>query len=283
MRKLIVAADDFGLTKSVNQGIARAYKEGIVTSINMIPTGIAFDDALAIARAMGLDEVGAHLSITETKAVTDPEKILSLADQEGNFYPGHDQFFLKYISGSIDPDEVYLEWKAQLGIVRSSGIGISNLSTHEHLHMLPGLMGILIKLAGEFGIPAIRYPHSDRSYRGLRLSVLIKKAALSYFQGRTGGILRSSGIKSPDHFLGFFDSGNITEDILLKIVGDLKEGTTELVCHPGYLSPEVLELYPFHKNSEAELFALTSPRVRKQIEDSKTELISYGEFLNNPQ
>jgi predicted glycoside hydrolase/deacetylase ChbG (UPF0249 family) len=93
-------------------------------------------------------------------------------------------------------------------------------------------------------------------------------------------VLSASSIKSPDHFRGFLDSANITEANLLGIVDFLEEGSTELVCHPGFLGPEILDRYTFHRNCEAELFALTSPRVRKRLEERGIRLASYSEFLS---
>lgn len=280
MKQLIVAADDFGITESVNEGIVRSHEEGIVTSLNFMPTGEAFDDALRRAKSIGLDEAGVHLALTETVSVTESSKISSLADAEGRFYKGHTQFLLKYIAGSIDLDEVYVEWRAQLQKVSTAGIRITNLSSHEHIHMLPEFLDIMIKLAKEYDIPAIRYPHDDRSSRRMDMKAICKSLALLYFKGNMARALNAAGITSPEHFLGFLDSANITEDVLLDIITNLEDQTTELVCHPGFLGPEVLNQYRFHKNSEAELYALTSPRVKKLAADIGVNFVSYAEFLS---
>lgn len=280
MKQLIVAADDFGLTKSVNKGIVRSHEEGIVTSLNLLPSGEAFDDALKLAKEMGLDEAGAHLALTETASVAEPGSLPSLVDANGRFCRGHAQFLLKLFSGAINLDEVYVEWKAQLDKVGSSGIKITNLSSHEHIHMMPELLNIFIRLAKEYGIPAIRYPHKDRSSRPPNVKALCKKLALLYFEGNMCRTLNASGMASPEHFLGFLDSGNITEKVLLDIMANLEDDTTELVCHPGFLGPEVLERYTFHKNCEAELFALTSRRVKKLADEKRISLVSYSEYLS---
>jgi len=280
MKQLIVAADDFGITKSVNEGIVRSREEGIVTSLNFLPTGEAFDDALRLAKSIGLNEAGAHLALTETISVTEASKIPSLVDTDGRFYKGHIQFLLKFISGAIDLDEVYVEWRSQLQKVNAAGIIITNLSSHEHIHMLPELLDIIIKLAKEYDVPAIRYPHADRSSRRTGIKAVCKSLALLYFEGNMARALKSSGLAAPEHFLGFLDSGNITEEVLLDMIANLEDRTTELVCHPGFLGPEVLDRYRFHKNSEAELFALTSPRVKKLAGDKEIGLVSYAEFLS---
>lgn len=280
MKQLIVSADDFGITKSVNEGIVRSREEGIVTSLNLLPSGEAFEDAVRLAKEIGLGEAGAHLALTETRSVATPSQIPSLVDADGNFYGGHAAFFLKFISGAIDLEQVYAEWKSQLDKARATGIKITNLSSHEHIHMLPALLKIFIRLAKEYAIPAIRYPHSDRSRSRMGVKVLCKKLTLLCFERGVGRALKSSGIISPEHFLGVLDSGNITEEVLLDMIPLLEEGTTELVCHPGFPGKEVLERYRFHKNSERELFALTSPRVKKLAAEKEVKLVSYSEFLS---
>jgi len=224
MKQLIVAADDFGLTKSVNEGIARSYEEGIVTSLNLLPCGEAFDDAVALAKKIGLDEAGAHLSLTQTLPVSDTAKIPSLVGADGKFSKGHAQFFLKYISRAIRLDEVYTEWRAQLARAIASGMEITILSSHEHLHILPGLLDILIRLAEEHDIRAIRYPHADRSCLKISAGILLKKLTLSCFEKRMGSAIKSSGLVTPEHFRGFLDSGSITEGVLLDTIACIVSG-----------------------------------------------------------
>jgi predicted glycoside hydrolase/deacetylase ChbG (UPF0249 family) len=147
--------------------------------------------------------------------------------------------------------------------------------------MLPRLLDVLIKLAKEYDIPAIRFPHSDRLSGNLNARVAIKALMLRAFENKIETQLRMSHIISPQHFRGFFDSGNITEEVLLDIISNLENGDTELVCHPGYLGKEVIDHYTFHKNCEAELFALTSPRVKRLLEEKQVTLTSYSDFLSS--
>lgn len=282
MKYLIVSADDFGLTKSVNEGIVKAHREGIVTSINLFPSGDAFDDALRLAGEMGLKEAGAHLALTETAPVADSKSVSTLVSPDGKFHSGRNQFLPRFILGMVDQDHIYMELKAQMDVIAAAGITITDLSSHEHIHMVPGILAIFVKLAKEYDIPAIRYPHKDKSARPFALDGFYKSFVLTFFEGGMARVLDRSSIRSPDHFRGFLDSANITEDTLLRIVDSLEAGTTELICHPGFLSPEVLDRYRFHKNCEAELFALTSRRVRARLEDKGVRLMTYGEFLLKP-
>jgi chitin disaccharide deacetylase len=281
MKQLIVAADDFGLTTSINEGITRARRDGIVTSINIIPTGEAFDDAVRLAHEMALKEIGAHLALTETAPVTHASGISTLIASGGAFRKGHTSFGVDYLLGRIDLDEIYVELRSQLDKVDATGFRITNLSSHEHIHMLPDILDIFVKLAREYDVPAIRYPHGEGAGLPLGSGKAFKRLVLACFEKGMEKTMRGSGIARPDHFLGFLDSGNLGEEELVEMLGSLKDGTTELVCHPGFLGPEVLDRYPFHKNCEAELSALTSPRVRKLLNDRSVRLVSYGEYLSS--
>ncbi|MCM8760680.1 MAG: ChbG/HpnK family deacetylase [Candidatus Omnitrophica bacterium] len=279
MKQLIVAADDFGLTGSINKGIVKAVREGIVTSVNLMPSGEAFDDALNSAKELGLAEAGAHLALTETAPVSDASRIPTIVAKDGRFYGSRNRFVPRLLLGMLDLDEVYVELKAQLDSVISSGIRVTNLSSHEHMHMLPGILDIFVKLAREYDVPAIRYPREDISRVPLSAGKIYKSIVMSVLGGPAAKMIRSSGLRRPDRFLGFHDSGALTEEALLGMLASLRDGTTELVCHPGLMSPEVLDRYPFHKNCEDELFALTSRRVKKSIADNGIRLIRYGEYL----
>ena len=279
MKYLIVSADDFGLTKSVNEGIAKAHREGIVSSINLFPSGEAFGDALRLAKELGLKEAGAHLALTETRPVAQAKSVPTLVSSDGRFCAGRNQLIPRFLLGMVDRDHIYVELKAQLNAVAAAGIAITDLSSHEHIHMIPDILAIFVKLAKEYDIPAIRYPHKDKSARAFEMMNVYKNFVLSCFERGMAKVLSASAIRSPDHFRGFLDSANITETTLLTILDSIEDGTTELVCHPGFLGPEVIDRYPFHKNCEAELFALTSRRVRKKMEERGIQLLTYGEFL----
>ncbi|MCX5665468.1 MAG: ChbG/HpnK family deacetylase [Candidatus Omnitrophica bacterium] len=268
MKQLIVTADDLGLTKSINEGIAKACREGIVSSVSVIPAGEAFADALKVIKDLALKEVGAHLSLTETKPLLPSSK----------FYKNHNQFFKDIFFGKADIEGFKRELKAQLELLKRSGVKITHINSHEHIHIIPGILDIFISLAKEFNIPAIRYPRGDRAMRLFNISDLYKKSVLSYFSGKIAGPLKKSGLLYADHFLGLLDAGNLREDRLIEMIGSLKDGVTELVCHPGFLSPEVMNSYKWHINAEAEIFALTEPRVKDAIKENGIQLIAYGDL-----
>ncbi|MDO8536332.1 MAG: ChbG/HpnK family deacetylase [Candidatus Omnitrophota bacterium] len=268
MKFLIVTADDLGLAKSINEGIAKACREGIVNSVSVIPTGKAFADALEVIKDLGLKEIGAHLALTETTPLLSSSKS----------YKNHNRLFKDIYFAKADLGGVYKELKAQLELLKTSGLKITHINSHEHIHMIPDILNIFILLAKEFNIPAIRYPRCDRPMRAFNIGDLYKKIILSYFAGRTAKLYENSGLVYTDHFIGLLDAGRLNESILTEMIRGLGDGVTELVCHPGFLSPEVVNSYKWHLGAEAELFALTEPRVKNAMSENGIRSISYGEL-----
>ena len=282
MKYLIVSADDLGLSESINRGIIKGYEEGIVTSLNVIPAGEAFYDAMALMRAAKTKEVSAHLTLTEPGPVTEADKIPSLLTKGDRLHESYAGFLPNFLLGKINKGQIYIELKNQLERLKASGLPITNLSSHQHIHMLPGILEVFIRLAKEYNIPSIRYPRKDAFLYPYRPKKIFKKIILGYFAGKMKKAFDEASICYTDNFLGFLDSGDICEEILVKMLNRLPEGTTELVTHPGFISSDVLDRSIFHRCCETDLAALTSRRVKKIIADKGIKLISFGEFSKLP-
>src|SRR5438309_3622641 len=156
MKKLIVTADDFGLTESVNQGIIEAHCRGIVTSTSLMANGGAFDDAVARAReAPGLG-VGAHLNLTQGPPVTRATLVRSLVHRDGEMSIGPIALGKKIATGKVRLGEVELELRAQIEKILNAGIELTHFDGHKHIQLLPGVFDIVLKLAREYGTKGIR-------------------------------------------------------------------------------------------------------------------------------
>lgn len=269
MKNLIITADDLGLTRSVNEGISKAVREGVVTSVSVIPTGEAFKDAVQVIKDLSLKEIGAHLSLSETKPLF----------SETRFNKNHMSLFFKYHLKIISAEQIYKELRAQIESLKTIGVKITHVNSHEHIHMIPGILGIFIRLAEEYGIPAIRYPRGDRQARTTSVSQMYRSALLKYYSDGMLDALKKSKLKYTDYFFGLLDAGKIEEDSLIRLVKSVKEGSTEIVCHPGFLSPEVLDHYSWHKGAEGELFAVTSKRVAKAVTANSITLTTFGKLF----
>jgi predicted glycoside hydrolase/deacetylase ChbG (UPF0249 family) len=269
MKYLIITADDFGLTESVNEGIAKACTEGIVTAVSVIPTGEAFEDALTIIKNIPFKDIGAHLALSETKPILSGSR----------FYKNHSEFFFHLFFGTVNLADSYEELKAQLEILKKTGLKITHINSHEHIHIMPRILEIFIRLAREYSIPAIRFPRTDRPPKILSVKENYKSFLLNYFYGRIKNSMNSSGLAYTDFFMGLLDAGKLDINKIKTMARYLKDGVTEIVTHPGFLSPEVLKRYPWHMGGETELFALTDNRVKNAIKDNGIKLVSYEQFL----
>jgi len=278
MKYLIVSADDFGLSNSINDGILKACEEGIVTSVNVIPSGAAYYGAAGLLKTFGLKEIGAHLSLTETSPITEVDKIPTLVGSNGSFHKSYTGLFAHLLLKKIDRGQIYLELKNQLERLRSTGIQITSLSSHQHVHIFPAILEIFIRLAKEYGIPYIRYLHNDRFLPPFRISKVYKKMILGFFSAKDERLMEAAGLEYTDNFFGFLDSGQISEEILIRMLNKLPDGTTELVTHPGFISAEVIYKCVFHKNCETDLAALTSRRVKQALRHNGIKLIPFSQL-----
>src|SRR5690606_38377434 len=168
--RLIVNADDFGLSPGVNRGIVAAHRAGIVTSASIMVTGPAFAHAVALAREHPTLDLGVHLTLTELAPLAPTEAVRSLVDETGRFAPHAIAFARRYLRGSVSLSEVRDELDAQIRLARAHGLAISHLDSHQHVHALPGVARVVAELAKTHGIRAVRYPLERLDARLLALA-----------------------------------------------------------------------------------------------------------------
>lgn len=269
-KKLIVTADDFGLTKGINNGTIEAHLRGIVTRASIIANGEAFEDAILLAKKNKGLPVGIHLTLVEEIPVLQHNNIRSLTGVDGKFLINYRAFFAKYILRKINIREVYVEWESQIQKVLATGVHINHIDSHQHLHLLPGLFDQAIALAIKYKIKKIRMHFHDLT--GIRsLKELILALLASLYKKN----LVNSGIRCSDYFWGLKYGGNIVENNILNLIDNLKDGTTELMCHPGYEDKDYHRKYHhWNYKPEEELKALISRAVREKLNRNKIKLVS---------
>ena len=286
-RNLIVNADDLGWTAGVNQGIAEAHRNGIVTSASMLANGGAFAQAVQLARdTPGLD-VGVHLNLNDGPPVAPRELVASLLNDAGEFEGGPDGLLLKIATRSLNLREVEVEWNAQIGKVRDAGIAPTHLDGHKHVHMLPGLFEIALRLAKRHGIGAIRVSHEASSLRSalssgeLRGAVVLKQGV----QARGLKLLARdareqadrAGLSTADYFCGIAQTGELTREGVARLLRNLPEGTTELMCHPGYADDALRKTSTrLQASRQKEVEILTDPEIRNLVASQGIRLIDYA-------
>jgi len=288
VKNLIVGADDLGWTEGVNRGILDAFRGGIVTSTSLLANGMAFTDAVSAAKlAPGLG-LGVHLNLSDGAPVADRESVKSLLDDNGNFAGGPESLLLKRARRSLVLAEVELEWDAQIRKVRDAGIQPTHLDGHKHVHMLPGLFEIALRQAKKHGIEAIRVSLEESSLRAALSSGRKQNPTVVMKQGVQARGLKllardareqaeRAGIATADYFCGIAQTGELTRDGLELFLKSLPEGTTELMCHPGYADETLQKTATrLQASRQKELELLTDRRIRNLVALQGIRLIDYG-------
>ncbi|HXU07609.1 MAG TPA: ChbG/HpnK family deacetylase [Blastocatellia bacterium] len=284
MKRLIVNADDFGFTPGVNAGVIHAYKTGIVTSTTIMANGEAFDDAVALALANPGLGVGCHLAIVGGRPVAQAEEVPSIVDDDGLLRPTLGQFMLRLARGSVRSDDIAREFRAQVMRVVSAGIIPTHFDSHKHSHVSPPVMKALALVAREFRVTRVRNPFESVFDRAaLSGWTNIKQSALSAVIApgaiRFKRLARLYLLNTPDRFLGVKRTGMLDTEAIRSMMKGLKEGTAELMCHPGFYDSGLESAHTrLKKERERELEALTDPSLRLFAEQSGIELISYREL-----
>jgi len=278
-RFLVVNADDFGLTKGVNRGIIKSFKEGVVTSASLLSVGRYFDNAVELAKVNSGLDIGIHLCLTEERPVLKKEDIPSLVDKDGCFLKSRWNFIFRYSLGKIDYAEVEKEFDAQMRKILEKGLCITHIDSHGHIHMLPGVLAVVIKLAKKYNIKIIRYPGEKISFYNIKWHRYIKfcfldlLCFLAKFNPEYRDFIRT------DYFFGFMNSGQLYTWDIKKTLSVFKRGIAELICHPGEYDEEYKLYKHWNYDWQGELRALTSGDIRKIIEESNIELISFRDIL----
>ena len=288
MRNLIVNADDLGWTEGVNRGIVEAFHRGIVTSTSLLANGAAFAAAVkAVKSAPGLG-VGVHLNLSNGPPIADRKAVSSLLNDEGNFAAGPEGLLLKRARRGLVLDEVEKEWGAQIQKVRDAGIQPTHLDGHKHVHMLPGLFEIALRLAKKHGIEAIRVSLEESSLRAALTVGAKQRAGMVMKQGVQARGLKllardareqaaRGGIATADYFCGIAQTGELTHEGVTRLLKILPEGTTEFMCHPGYADEELGKTATRLQGSrQTELEILTDTKIRNLVASQGIRLIDYG-------
>jgi chitin disaccharide deacetylase len=286
-RNLIVNADDLGWTSGVNRGVAEAHRNGIVTSASLLANGSAFAEAVELARKTRGLGVGVHLNLSDGPSTALREAVPTLVNRSGEFEGGPDGLLLKIATRGLSMREVEMEWEAQISKVRAAGVEPTHLDGHKHVHMLPGLFEIALRLAKRHGIGAIRVSHEASGLRaalstgGLRAAVVLKQGV----QARGLKLLARdareqadrAGISTADYFCGIAQTGELTKEGVARLLRSLPEGTTELMCHPGYADEALRKTATRLQDSrEKEVEILTDTEIRNLVASQGIRLIDYG-------
>ncbi len=288
MRRLIINADDFGLTSGVNRGILEAHRAGVVTSTSLMADVTHTDEAAAMACDAPRLSVGCHVVLIDGSPLLSGREIPSLVRSgEGRFRESWTHFTAAVLCGRVRQEEIAAEVRAQIHRLRELGVHLSHLDTHKHVHILPAVLQPILQAARDCGIRAVRNPFAP--LRPLAFSQLLKRPLLwkRYSQVRLLRTLSQSfrrrvqsyGLATTDGTFGIVVTGALDQRLFAAIAGSIPEGTWELACHPGDVDDELWSVRTRLRESRGrELQVLTSAAAREALQRHGVELISYREL-----
>jgi hopanoid biosynthesis associated protein HpnK len=275
-RRLVVVADDFGISSTVNRAVAEACEKGIVTSASIMAGGEAFEEAADIARKMKALSVGLHLTLCDGKAALPASSASDLADAAGCFDGSPARAWIRYSNPGL-LEQLDREIEAQFGRLVRSGINPTHIDGHHHLHMHPVIFALVCKHALKRGVRWVRVPVEPLCFAlrpgGRGLMPLLEWTVfrpLSFFLKRRAEL---HGLLVPDQVYGLSLTGRLDEHSLLDLLGRWNAGVTEIFAHPDFGT----------KAGLSELKALTSQAAFSRISEEGIELAGYRELGSNRQ
>ena len=239
MTRLIVNADDFGLTAGVNRAIVELCAARVLTSATLMAKAAATNEAAEIARNSPLLGAGCHVVLVDGTPALDSSEIPSLVEMKtGIFYPTSGAFLKRLLTMRIRAREVEAETAAQIALLQSCGLRLTHIDTHKHMHMFPGVLRPVLRAARKAGIFSVRNPfeplwsiNATPDAPELRRAQVILLRRLEPAFKR---IVAEEGFTTTDGSVGVLATGSLNIAGLKTILSAMPEGTFELVSHPGY-------------------------------------------------
>lgn len=288
MRRLIINADDFGLTSGVNRAIAEGCTNGVVTSATLMANGPAFSEAAASAKRLPRLGTGCHVVLVDGIAVA--SNLPTLCNGTGRFRSSLKDFASAAWRRKIAVDEVQREAESQIRKIQSWGITLTHVDSHKHTHMFPHILRPVLRAAKACGVRAVRNPFEPlRSWPGKVVAGTprlwarsVAVAAFGHFAADFYKAIREENMLTTNGTVGIAATGLLDQEVLLAILRALPQGTWELVCHPGYADAE-LEAAGTRllQSRQVELAALTSTETKQALQAQGIELISYADLKDS--
>jgi len=281
LRRLIINADDFGLTAGVNRGILEGYENGVVSSTTVMASGQRFEDAVTLAGRAPRLSIGCHLVFVDGQSILPGSQIPTLmGGSDGRFREKLVSFACLAAARKLDAGEIEAEATAQIQKLQNAGVAVSHLDSHKHTHMFPAVLRGMLRAAQNCGIRAIRNPFEPLVFASLRhWKRGFQLRMLRRFRASFRAALANAGVVTPDGCIGVAATGGVTLHTFERLIEGLPEGTWEWVSHPGYNDADLDKVKTRLRDSrEKELAILTSPSVKDLLQRERIELISYREL-----
>ena len=272
--QVILTADDFGRSAAINAAVLRAHREGVLTSASLMVAGEAAEEAVALARETPSLAVGLHLVVVDGPTVLSQGEIPHLVDEWGRLPADPVRLGLRYVASGTARKELGNELAAQFQRFVATGLPLSHVDGHRHMHMHPAVFAMLLPLAREYGARGIRLVREDL-WLGLGEDQARPLTSASW--AITFGLLSRWGARRLQNYplavtrrvYGLMRSGQMTEAYVLRLLTHLTVPTAEVCFHPSTTAEEAWGPNP------GDLAALLSPAVRRLIGERDIRLATY--------
>jgi predicted glycoside hydrolase/deacetylase ChbG (UPF0249 family) len=284
--RLIINADDFGLTPGINRSILELHQAGVLTTATLMATGPAFDDAVAIASRNPALGVGCHIVLTDGVPASPPETIPSLLGPDRKtFRTSLLDFVHHLLRGHIREEDIEREATAQITKLQQAGISITHVDTHKHTHLFPAAARPILRVLERAGIPAIRNPFEPAFTQNLAHAGLKRRLQISALNRLRPAFerhpqLRNGTVRTTRGTVGVSATGNLNASTLAEILSAMPDdGVFELVCHPGYNDHDLDRVTTrLRAHREMEMQALLSVIPATLAQPNSPALIHFGSF-----
>ena len=273
LKRVIVTADDFGISTPVNEAIEDAYRHGILTTTCLMVGAPAADDAVRRAKQIPQMGVGLHIVIVCGRPILAASQVPDLVDASGSFdtnlfRAGVRYFFLPHVRRQLAR-----EIRAQFEAFAKTGLSLDHVNAHNHLHIHPTVFSMILRIGKDYGLRAIRIPFEPPPPQ-------CKVSMAEHFVGMWISLMRRRAaryeIRVNDRMYGLRDTGRMNLERLKLILESLPDGVSEVVCHPATRRGPEIEDAAYDYQFEEEYRALLHDDVRRAVKDA--DLISFRDI-----
>ena len=275
MKQIIFNADDFGLAPSINAAVVEATRNGVLTSASLCVMGPAAEEAVEMASRLPALSVGLHVTLVDEQPAASPSDIPTLTNSAGRLPSSGLEFARRWASGRIAAADVRREVSAQWARAIRMGVQITHFDSHDHIHVLPGLLEICMDAAAAHGVSSLRVPLETspqgaagprRKFFGMGLRTLSHRAAR---------VARARSFNFPEGFSGFRGAGAIDTRSLLARIENADTALTEIALHPALSDPPRADMRDWGYRWSDEYRALVDPRVAVALDACGGAAVSF--------
>jgi hopanoid biosynthesis associated protein HpnK len=274
--QIILNADDFGRSSSINSAVKQAFQNGLLTSASLMVTGEAFYEAVVMARQMPDLAVGLHIVLIQGRPVLPPGDIPAIVEDDGTFMRNPARVWLNFLFNATARQQAVREMQAQFDRYAETGLPLTHVDGHLHLHMHPSIFRPLLPLAVQYRAKGLRLPRDNawfslkfdhqRIFEKTLWAIVFRILNRSSYQR-----IQTQSLKVTQQVYGLMESGHMSEDYLLKLLGEIDIPSAELYFHPDTAH----QMEPLGPNP-GDLAALLSPAVRRLIEERGIQRVNYA-------